>query len=241
MTTQKTIQLTKKISVKIMATGPNVNLDEELYAVNWFDLKRPRLYEFYNQLAYPHVKMVEGKVYFKGEVIEKIKGPDENDRQMLLIVNYPSANHFLKMVSNKMFILKSVFRIKAVDFFTFGFTKRMGGGPKSSNSPTPYEGDHSYLLHTYQTKSSPSKFLYEVEELIAQCGLKVHYMGFKAAIIGRSSNEQKLRTQPFLMDGLSLIETDNKDQFDQLLEHADFLKLTANNLSNNFYLIKRII
>ncbi len=220
---------------------PNINLDEELYAVNWFDLKRPKLYDLYSQLVYPHVKAVGGKIHFKGVVTEKIKGPDENDRQMLLIVNYPNATQFLSMLNNRMFILKSVLRIKSVDYFTFGFTKRMGSGPQSLDFPVPYEGNSCYLLHHFQTKNSPSKSLYEMEEIMSDCQLTVHYMGFKAALVGRASDEQQLRTQPFLMDGISILQGKDKNQLLTLLEHKEFQKLSSRNLSNNIYHINRTI
>lgn len=241
MTSQKSIQLTKKITVKVMATGPNINLDQELYAINWFDLKRPKLYNFYNQLAYKHVKAVGGAIQFKGTVIEKVKGPIENDRKMLLIVRYPSASQFLSMIANKMFLFKSVLRLKSVMHFTFGFAKRMSGGPAPLIVPKAYSGSSSYLFYHFQTKLSVSKYLYELEGLISNSGLSTYFMGSKAALIGRISGEQKLKTQTFLMDGLVLVESDNKSQLLQLLQNKEFQKLTSHNITNSIFFVKRVI
>ena len=138
-------------------------------------------------------------------------------------------------------MLKSIMRIKSVEYFTFGFTKRMGAGPQPLDYPVDYQGNSYYLLHTYQTKDPPSKFLYEMEDIISDCGLGVHYMGFKAALIGRATQEQKLRTQPFLMDGLSLFKGNTKEDLLRLLEHSEFQNLSSDNLTNNFYHIERII
>lgn len=241
MIDQKSVQLNKKNTVSVIPAAPNIDLDSDIYAINWFDLKRPWLYEFYNQVAFPHVKEVGGQVHFKGLVSQKIKGPDEMDRQMLLIVKYPGADQFLKMISNKTFLFKSVLRIKAVDYFTFGFTKRMGSGPDPLSFPQVYDGNLKYLSFHFQTKKSPSQSLYLLEEIVSNLGLGIHYMGYKAALVGRSAPEKKLRTQPFLMDGIALISAESSETFEVLINYDGFQKLCAEHLTNNLYRIDRSI
>lgn len=238
---QKSVQLNKKNTVKIIPTYPKVDLDSDLYAINWFDLKRPWLYDFYNQMAYPHVQEVGGQVHFKGRVTKKIKGPDEVDRQMLLIVKYPNADQFLKMISNKMFLYKSVLRLKAVDYFTFGFTKRHDSGPLPLEFPKVYEGGLSYLLYQFKAHGPQSDSLYALEQLVISLDMHVHFSGTKAALIGRSSSEAPLRTQPFLMDGLALIGSDDEERFRELINHSSFLELSSQNLSSSLYYLSRTL
>jgi len=241
MDNQKSVQLTSKNTVSIIAAAPNVDLNSEIYAVNWFDLKRPWLYEFYSQMAYPHVEEVDGRIHFKGLVTEKIKGPKENDRQLLLIVKYPSADHFLKMISNKMFLYKSMLRIKAVDYFTFGFTKRMDTGPPSLKIPKAYDGDLYYFSHHFQTKDSPAKSLYDLQDIIAGWDVETHFMGFKAALVGRSSPQSKLRTQPFLIDGISVFASKNQEKIHDLMKSQDFQSWCMGHLTDNYYRLNRTI
>jgi len=241
MAIKKSIQLTKNNQVTIIGAAPNINLESELYAINWFDLKRPKLYDFYNQLAYPHVKAANGRVHFKGIVTQKIKGPKENDREMLLIVRYPDADSFLSMISNRMFLLKSALRMKSVDYFTFGFTKRMDQGAQPLSEPVDYNGKGKYLLFHFQNKASSAKIIYELEEALSGFKVKSHFLGYKAALVGRSTDGSKLRTQPFLMDGLCVFEAANEASLTKFMESKALQSIIHDNLSNSFYFIERLI
>ena len=222
-----------------MPAGPNIDLDKDLYAINWFDLKRPWLYDLYTQLAYPHVRSVGGKVHFKGMVSNKIKGPDENDRQVLLIVNYPNADSFLSLLKNKSFLYKSVLRIKSVDYFTFGFVKRMGSTAEPMNFLQEFTGEHHYLLLHFKSRSQPAEIIYNLEEVITDNNLKPFFMGYKAALVGRLSDTKPLWTQPFLMDGIVLIESTDLSQLNAFISNKEFNQILGQNTTNNLYFLDR--
>ena len=54
--TTKTAQATKNLEISIISAGPDYSLEDPIWAINWFDVKSKRLYDFYNILAFPHVK-----------------------------------------------------------------------------------------------------------------------------------------------------------------------------------------
>ncbi len=116
-------KIAKDRTVIIKAVSPQISLKEPLYAVNWFDTKSKILYNLYNLLASKSVYKVGGKAIFKGIVLEKIQGKQEDHREMLLIVKYPSAYSFKSLIDSLYFKLVSILRIKAVLNFNFGFTK----------------------------------------------------------------------------------------------------------------------
>ncbi|MEQ9425826.1 MAG: hypothetical protein RJQ09_15480 [Cyclobacteriaceae bacterium] len=242
MSSLRTVQLNKKTRVSIVPAAPNIDLDSDLYAINWFDLRRPWLYDLYNKLAFPHVKKVGGQVHFKGLVKEKIKGPKEFDREMLLIVKYPNAKGFLQMLQDKIFLMKSILRLNAVQYFTFGFCKRMDNGPAPLKFPKAFNGNRSYLLHHFQSNISASEYLYKIAPIIDNTsGIKLYFSGFKAALIGTERSGNKLKTQPFIMDGLILIEGEDDAQLTNFTHNEDFKQLATDLNSFNNYIFERIV
>ena len=117
--------ITRKTRIRI--SGEEEVIQNPLFAINWFDTRVALVYHFYNLIAAPRVFKVGGKALFKGEYQETIYGNPDMKRKFLLIVNYPSANRFLDLVSDKVFQVFSVFRIAAVKSFSFVLHQRHDG------------------------------------------------------------------------------------------------------------------
>jgi hypothetical protein len=138
--------------ISIISISPKYNLIDPIWAINWFNLKNKRLYDFYNYLALPHLLFINAKPLFKGRLIRRIEGNDSDEREMLLIVDYPSPGSFLKMVKSKVFQFKGILRILAVKDVTFGFMKRQDDDGKNEITPSKYESSLVYLVHQFQVQ-----------------------------------------------------------------------------------------
>ena len=112
---------------RIRVRGEEAALVNPLFAINWFDTRAAPIYHLYNLLAGPRAFKAGAKALFKGKVIDTVYGNPDLKRNYLLIVNYPSANHFLDLVSDKIFQIFSVLRIAAVKHFSFIFHQRHDG------------------------------------------------------------------------------------------------------------------
>ena len=109
--------VTSKMRIRIR--GEEDVLQNPLFAINWFDTRAAPIYHLYNFLAGPRAFKVGAKALFKGQHKDTIYGNPDLKRNFLLIVNYPSANNFLDLASDKIFQIFSVLRIGAVKQFSF--------------------------------------------------------------------------------------------------------------------------
>jgi uncharacterized protein (DUF1330 family) len=238
---RRTTSINKKTSISITAKHDQIDLESPLWAINWFDLKRPKLYTLYNVLVFPHLKKVGGRAHFKGYIEEKLEGSEEFDRQMLLIVKYPTASAFLKMVTNKLFLLKSVLRLKSVSRFIFGFTQRIGEHPAPPEKPARYVGKNYYLAHLFQGAAISKDEITLLTPLFSQYNLVNYFSGLQAATISRIDKGRKEQVQPFFVDGLLVLEASDKASFDMLLKDPIYEAFKKKCTESNVYLVKRVI
>ncbi len=233
--------LNKKTSVAITAESDQIDLESPIWAINWFNLKRKKLYTLYNVMVFPHLKKVGGRAHFKGYVKEKLEGTETFDRQMLLIVKYPTASAFLKMITNKLFLLKSMLRLKSVSRFIFGFTKRIGEHPTPPEKPARYVGKNHYLAHLFQGKNIGEDEIRLLTPLLSQYNLVNYFSGIKAASLSRIDQGGKEQVQPFFVDGLFLLEAPEKASFEMFLKDPIYLAFKDKCTENNLYYVKRVI
>ena len=117
--------VTRKIRIRIR--GEEAVIQNPLFAINWFDTRAAFVYHLYNMIAGPRAFKVGAKALFKGKYQRTLYGNPSLQRNYLLIVNYPSANHFLDLASDKVFQIFSVLRIAAVKRFSFVLQQRHHG------------------------------------------------------------------------------------------------------------------
>lgn len=226
-----TARLSSSLELSIIATGPGHNLEDPLWAINWFDLKRGWLYDLYNKLAVRHVLRVGGRPVLKAQLTKRIVGTEEDTRHMLLIVRYPSAGQFLKMVQSKIFQLKSILRVNAVRNFTFGFMTSLDEPKVMASREDGYKGKLIYLVHHFRRENGG---VYEesLKNLATSLDVFTIFMGTKCALIGRKRNNGKLRTAPFLMDGLVVFAAFEESQCEALVDSSEYQDFANGNKSN---------
>lgn len=238
---RKTTSLSKKTSVAITGVNKQTDLDSPIWAINWFNLKRPKLYTLYNILVFPHLKKVGGQAHFKGYIKEKLGEDSDFDRQMLLIVNYPTAGAFLQMVSNKLFLLKSLLRLKSVSRFIFGFAKRIGDQPSPPNKAARYVGKNFYLAHVFKGDKVSEEDLQLLKPLFSQYNLVNYFSGLKTATLSRVDEGNEEQEQPFFIDGLFVLEGSERASFEMLLKDPIYEAFKSKCAENHVYWVKRVI
>jgi len=116
-------------TVRIERLNNNSAWEHPVHAINWFDTRLLLLYNFYNLLAGRSVARVGGTPLVKGKLISRIVGTDASQRQILLLVRYPSPAQFKTMLESTYFKLVSVLRGLAVKNFTFCLSHAQGVTP----------------------------------------------------------------------------------------------------------------
>ena len=211
--------LTKTISVEIIPLGNGDVKTDRIWAINWFNYKKKWLYSFYNRLAAPHVIRVGGQLLFKGHNQSVLFGDEELARHTLLIVTYPKIDDFLDMLTIKAFQLISLLRVKAVQDFVFGFTKRKD---KHDTASMPNNnGRDSYLVYHYQGNTDQEK-LYEVAH---SHNIKIFFHGEKMAQLKRLEEGKDDILAPFFMDGIIVFEGENDEILTCFAESSEFEQL----------------
>ncbi len=208
-TSQIDLNINKSTSISIIASQAEIDLNTAVWAVNWFDTKRKWLYHLYTSIASGFVIKVGGKLWFKGQFEQTLSGHEKDARSILLIVQYPTANHFLDLVKMKRFQMVSILRILAVKRFVFGFTQpiKMEGLIKNRQSKGA-----PCLVHHFRNNSVVDEQIKTISRLAGDTGIYLNYAGIKAATLKRSHSTEGGYAIPFIMDGILVFEGENREQ-----------------------------
>lgn len=233
-------RITATEQVLITPVVEDFDANADLYAINWFDLKTPWMYQLYGLIATRFVRRVSGKLYFKGNLLKKIEGPRELQRDNLLIVCYPGARKFLDLVDFKIFQMISVLRLAAVKRFCFGFTENMLEKSESTGATDPkFRKDQIYLVHHYQTDSDWLKN--NAQDLFTsarQHNIGVYFCGMTNAHLVREKSGQR-QNADFFMDGILLFAAHSQVDVENFTMDDIYTTFKRNNRSNSLYLFSR--
>ncbi len=199
-------KVTKTTSLSITGSQQGIDLGSNIWAVNWFNPKRRWLYNLYTTLAGPLVIKVGGRLWHKSTFLEKLAGKDDDGRNMLLIVEYPTASNFMDLVGIKFFQLISILRILAVEDFIFGFTKRVAVPGLTKNRQAK---GAPCLIHHFRSKKNFSGGFNSLASFASDKGINLIYAGTKVATLSRTIVDKGVMEVPFFMDGIIVFESDN--------------------------------
>jgi uncharacterized protein (DUF1330 family) len=216
-------------------------LSEPVYAINWFNTRFKWMYDFYNILAVRSVYKIGGKVFFKGDVVKTLSGSDEDSREVLLIVNYPSGNDFLGLVKDKYFLLVSILREVAVKQFSFGFTQRLDSSAPLLNGKRSFDSSKAYAFHHFKTDRPIPAFTSIIKRSAEPQGIKVEYAGQTSSLLFSQNRAGKETQVPCLLDGLFLFESDAKIKLEEFLNSPDYKEVVASFDSSYIALLKRTL
>ena len=184
--------VTRKMRIRIR--GEEAALQNPLFAINWFDTRAAPIYHLYNFLAGPRAFKVGAKALFKGKHVDTIYGNPELKRNFLLIVNYPSANNFLDLASDKIFQILSVLRIGAVKDFSFVLHKRHQGEQLLTDRLPKGDKQGSYAVVQLSESSgaaSGADLAAEVGALAKQHNVEMFFAGSAAGRLSTVGQDDK--------------------------------------------------
>ena len=224
-------EVTKSIHVFIKAKNKAVNLNEPLYAVNWFSSKRAWVYHLYNKLASRSVQKIGGKGFFKGKVTKTILDQNNSRRDLILIVHYPNAISFKNLMENTYFKIVSLLRMAAVKDFSFGFTHKKDVSDSSLN-----ENLH-YLIHHFKTDNEA---IYERFNEFLSEDIGIKYSGKMVAEL-YTEKENRITRVPNIIDGIVIYESKTETSILDMVakkEYQEFIKTLDSSFIGT---IKRIL
>lgn len=225
-----TQKITTKIDASIICATAGTRLDQSLWAINWFDLRRAWLYDLYNKVVFNHVRQIGAYPIFKGELSKIIHNDERLRREMLLIVKYPNAQSFLSMIAQKAFKIKSVLRTSSVRHFQFGFMQKLN---QEETRPTSlkYDGKLKYLVHVLEGNTSIDT--QSLIEFAANQEVFPHFIGEKSAMLGTQRNGGKLRTMDFMLNHVLIFSGFDSETLEAFIQ-TDFYQQFIQSQKFNF-------
>jgi uncharacterized protein (DUF1330 family) len=224
-------KLPGKLRAFIFNHGKGLSFDEPVYAINWFNTKTQWVYDFYNFLAVRAVNKVGGAGFFKGKRLKTLFGNENDEREVLLVVRYPSLRHFRNMMENTYFQWVSFLRILAVSDFTFGFTKREDSGPDLYPFKKSEKNKYIYAVHHFRGKPD---VISQIQHLSVSKDIKLYFSGQIQARIGTGKTQNSSELVPCIMDGIVILrshldnhrKTDNVEVFINSSAYQSIIKQT---------------
>lgn len=220
-------RVTNSTSVHIRANSSEINLDEPMYAINWFSTKMEWLYHFYNILAFGSVKKVGGKALFKGKITETILDENKSTRELLLIVRYPGGQNFKQLMESTWFKMVSIFRMLSVKKFTFGFTHK-----RIWDDSSAFKDNLQYAVHHFKTDQL-DETLFSTFSQHAGGKVNIKYAGVMVAELLVQQNQEPAKAVPNLMDGLVIFEAKSKDLLREMFTSVAYQNL-INGLDSSY-------
>jgi len=234
MKNQIECEVTKSTSVLIRANTDTIDLNEPLYAINWFSTKIEWLYHFYNLLAAKSVLKIGGRAFFKAKVTKTILDESEMKRDLLLIIRYPGGKSFKGLMENTYFKLVSVFRMMSVKDFTFGFTHK-----HSIEITTQAKDDFVYAVHHF--KATVNETLFSKFQNVLLEDVRIKYAGGMVAQLMTQKEGGTPRAIPNLMDGLVIFEAKQEIELERMLATPSYKSLIESLDSSYIGYLKRVL
>lgn len=240
MPTTLSTNVSKNNKVMIVPVVEHFDEHADICAINWFDLKTPWMYKLYGLIASRFVRKVSGKLVFKGTLARKLIGPKDRLRDNLLIVCYPGAQKFLKLVNFKIFQIISVLRLAAVKRFVFGFTENILEQTESSDvGERRFNLQQIYLVHHFQGNNNWLRINHlELFDVARQYQLDAYFCGLGYAHIAREISGQRHDAE-FFMDGMVLFAASSEVDAEKFIKDDLYRAFIENNTDNSLYLFTR--
>jgi len=187
-------------------------LKNPLFAINWFNTRSLWLYNFYNWVASRSLFKVGGKVLFKGRVMETLLGSPEDRREILLIVNYPSGERFLDLLSGRFFQITSLLRLAAVRDFSFVLNQRIDGPALLENRNQTFDASRAWAVHLYSSDRDVHEEVQLLRTFAAQDRLTLHFASLRAVIVHSEDNNGSQKPFDHVTDRVVILEAENQEQ-----------------------------
>ena len=223
--------VTKSINVFIKAKDESVDLNQPLYAVNWFSSKIAWVYHLYNMLASRSVKKVGGEGFFKGKIVKTILDQNNSRRDLILIVRYPNGTGFKNLMENTYFKIVGLLRVAAVKKFSFGFTS------KQMVSESSLKDNLYYVVHHFKTTN---KAIYTRFNELVNDTISIKYSGKMVAELYSKKNDKEVTEVPNIMDGIVIYQSKTEGVLLDMIAKSEYQELITTLDSSYIGTVKRI-
>jgi len=196
-------KLPKNLKAFIFRNKEMLRDDEPVYAINWFDTRSRLVYDFYNMLAAKPVLKVGGRPFLKCQIIKRLHGDVDRQRDMLLIVRYPGLKNFGNMLENKFFQLVSLIR----------------------SVPLSEDQQAQVVYGVLHYVGAPDEL--DPRALIASTpDVELQFIGKIGASLAVGKATTSAQHVPCILDGIVILKASNTDSFDGLVASTDFQQLS---------------
>jgi len=227
-------KVTSSINVIIRATKKDINLNEPLYAINWFSTKSEWMYHLYNILAIRSVRKIGGKAIFKAKVKKTIIDEANGKRDLILIVRYPTGQNFKSLMESTYFKIVSVFRILSVSKFTFCFTHKLEIETESKK-----QNKRHFAVHHYKTEMDYKSILEQFKLLMPE-NISIKYSGYAVATLNKEEHGKPIEQIPNLMDAIIIYHANEEKTLIDFFADDRYKKIQERFQSSNISLLNRI-
>jgi len=211
-----TCRVTGSLNILIKPISKDIDLNQPLYAINWFSTKMEWLYHFYNFVASRSVAKIGGAAFFKGKITETLIDEANTQRELLLIVKYPGGKSFKALMELAFFKVVSILRVLAVKRFTFGFTQM-----RMVDMTSTKDDSLEYLLHHFKSVDKGVDFAKKLG-LITPVSVNVKYAGQMVANLYSQQKSEEAESILNLMDGVIIYESKSKELLSDMVKSKDY-------------------
>ena len=229
--TSKTAAILAPLGAQNVTAGP-------VFAINWFNTRSGWLYTLYNVLAARPLFAVGAKPFIKAKHLKTIEGAPGAQRDLLLVVAYPSGESLLDLLDNSFFQIISVLRTLAVKDFSFVLHKRLGGLDLEQCEMTR---DKAYAVHHFRSSASMDGELTKIAGLAAESNISIFFAGEKAATLSIDNGDGDPRTLAFETHKLVIFEADSLQALEDALGDPAYHDFSQGLQSSYVGLLARIM
>ena len=208
----------------LVLRGKQESLAGPLFAINWFDTKPAWVYHFYNFLAGSRLTKAGGRALFKARVVKSLSGDEALARQFLLIVNYPAAENFLNLASDRFFLLISVLRMISVRRFSFVMHQRLDDQANT-------KGLKSYAV-VHFSASEPSASVNALRDSTSAHIVQIGFTG-QRAVTAATQGKDGETAMPYVTDNTVLLMAESDTQLQEYFSGPDFQRFVSS--ADNHY------
>ena len=205
-------QITRTTKLVLQATSDANQLNRPLFAINWFNTRALWLYNLYNWIAAGRLFKNGGKVLFKGQLIETLIGSPDQQRELLLVVNYPSGEHFLNLIADRFFQVTSLLRLAAVRNFSFVLNRRVDGPALLEKRSQDFVANRAWAVHLYKSDRDIHQEVEFLRTCTAKNGITLHFASLPAATVHSADNHGNQKPQDHVTDRVVILEAEDQRQ-----------------------------
>ena len=220
--------------VSIQRLNNSIDWEHPIHAINWFNTRQLQLYNFYNFIASRSVKKVGGIPLFKGRLMSRLYGSDEDQRQVLLLVKYPAPARFINMLENTYFKLVSIVRVLAVREFSFCLSHVVD---EAQFAQKPNDSEH-YGVHHFRGNAST---LAIIRSALANWETNIAFSSMKSHELYSVSGKNDAVPVPVVMDGIVLFKCKDEATLKRIVESDIYQACIKKSQSSYVGLYKRIM